>query len=188
MNIDELKATIKKAAPYATAENLDKFTPLLHELMPKYGIDTPLRQRHFLAQLLHESGSFRYVREIADGKAYEGRKDLGNTFTGYGTRFRGRGLIQVTGRYNYEKCSTGIFNDSTVLMCFPEMLEQTRYAVESACWFWKFNNINSLADKDDIIAVTKKINGGTNGLEDRKKYFAGLLDLKDYPVEKHKMI
>ena len=164
---------ISKAAPFATAENIAKYAPYLEELMPKYGIDTALRQRHFLAQVLHESGSLRYVRELASGEAYEGRKDLGNTRPGDGVRFKGRGLIQITGRANYERLSDDLFGDGTLLN-EPAILEHPRWAVESACWFWKANNLNALADKDDIVAVTRRINGGTNGLDDRKKYYEKL--------------
>lgn len=162
-----LKDSIKKAAPYVTAENLERYEPLLALLMPRFGIDTPLRKRHFLAQLLHESGQFRYVREIASGAAYEGRKDLGNTQPGDGVKFRGRGLIQLTGRSNYTRASIALFGDER-LAAAPETVEQPVWAVAVSCWFWEANNLNALADRDDIVAVTKRINGGTNGLEDRK--------------------
>ena len=169
----ELKEAIKKAAPYVTPENLSKYVPLLGELMPKYGIDKPLRQRHFLAQLLQESGQFRYVIEIASGQAYEGRKDLGNTQAGDGIKFKGRGLIQITGRSNYGKVSQALFGDERLLDT-PELLEQPRFAVESACWFWKVNNLNNWADQDEITMITRRINGGLNGLAERQKYFAAL--------------
>lgn len=168
-----LQDIIKKAAPSMPQLLLDKYCPLLDTLMPRYEIITPLRQRHFLAQLLHESGGFRYVRELASGVAYEGRKDLGNTQQGDGLKFKGRGLIQITGRANYARVSRAIFGNDT-LLDYPEILEQPHFAVESACWFWKVNNLNALADKNDIEAVTKRINGGLNGIADRKKYFEKL--------------
>ena len=161
---------LRVAAPFATAENIAKYANYLEIFMPKYGIDTTLRQRHFLAQVLHESGSLRYVRELASGEAYEGRKDLGNTQPGWGVAYKGRGLLQISGHANYLACSRALFGDNTLLLQ-PELLEQPRYAVESACWFWKANNLNALADKDDIVAVTKRINGGTNGLESRKSFY-----------------
>ena len=164
---------LRKAAPYATLDNINKYLPLLNELMPKYGINTSLRQRHFLAQLLHESGSLRYVKELASGQAYEGRKDLGNTVTGDGVKFKGRGLIQITGRANYTKVSQALFGNDRLLIT-PELLENPRWAVESACWFWKANSLNALADKDDIMTITKRINGGYNGLDERKKYYTAL--------------
>ena len=168
-----LSEILRTAAPFAPQANIDMYAPYLESLMPRYGIDTAQRQRHFLAQLLHESGSLRYVRELASGAAYEGRKDLGNTQTGDGVRFKGRGLIQITGRANYARLSADLLGDDTFLTQ-PELLEQPRWAVESACWFWKRGNLNALADKDDIVAVTRRINGGTNGLDDRKKYYEKL--------------
>ena len=165
-----LKESFKK---HATDANVAKFADHLEELMPKYGIDTPLRQRHFIAQLLHESGGFRYVRELASGAAYEGRTDLGNVVKGDGVKFKGRGLIQITGRYNYRKLSWALFGDDRLLET-PEILEEPSYAVESACWFWKTNNLNAHADKDNIVAITRRINGGLNGLSERKKYYDNL--------------
>lgn len=165
-----LNEILRTAAPNATPKNIITYEPFLNEFMPRYGIDTALRQRHFLAQLLHESGGLRYVKEIATGSAYEGRKDLGNTQPGDGVRFRGRGLIQITGRDNYRRCSIALFGDDRLLI-MPEILEQPEYAVKSACWFWMANSLSALADRDDIVAVTKRINGGTNGLEDRKRYY-----------------
>ena len=171
-----LKDAIKKAAPYATAENIEKYEPLLKYLMERHGIDTPLRQRHFLAQLLHESGQFRYVREIASGSAYEGRKDLGNTHTGDGVKFKGRGLIQLTGRSNYQRASQALFGDER-LTATPEIVEQSVWAVAVSCWFWETNKLNEWADRDDIVGVTRRINGGTTGLAERQKYYANLTDI-----------
>ena len=96
------KTTLKKIMPFATDANIDKFLPHLNDTMATFEIDTPMRQAHFLAQIAHESGSLRYVREIASGEAYEGRQDLGNVMPGDGPRFKGRGLIQLTGRTNYK--------------------------------------------------------------------------------------
>jgi putative chitinase len=166
----ELIDMLIKAAPQADKAKVELYGRYLDPLMQRYGIDTPLRRRHFLAQLLHESGSFRYVRELASGEAYEGRKDLGNTQTGDGVRFKGRGLIQITGRANYTKLSKALAGDDTFVRQ-PELLEQPRWAVESACWFWKANGMNKLADRDDIAAVTRRINGGVNGLDDRRRYY-----------------
>jgi putative chitinase len=167
MNLKEL---IKAAVPRIDDAVNERYAPILAELMSKYEIDTPLRRNHFLAQLPHESGGFRYVREIASGSAYEGRRDLGNTVPGDGVKFKGRGLIQITGRANYTACSQALFGDNRLLDT-PELLEEPYYAVESACWFWKKSNLNALADRDDIVAVTRRINGGINGLEDRRRYY-----------------
>lgn len=92
------KEQLREIMPYASEANIDKYLPHLNDTMMSFNIDTPLRQAHFLAQLGHESGSLRYVREIASGEAYEGRKDLGNVCPGDGVKFKGRGLIQLTGR------------------------------------------------------------------------------------------
>jgi len=161
-------AIIKKICPYAKLVNINNFVPYLNELMPKYEIDTVIRIRHFISQLAHESGSFNYVEEIASGKAYEFRKSLGNINEGDGVKFKGRGLIQITGRNNYKKLSEDIGVD---FISNPELLKTPKYAVESACWYWKKANLNSSADIDDIKGVTKKINGGYNGLQNRINFY-----------------
>lgn len=138
--------------------------------MRTYGIlDNPLRFIHFMAQLTHESGNFRYMEEIASGKAYEGRKDLGNIHAGDGVRYKGRGPIQLTGRANYRKYGQQLGID---LENNPEIVALPSMGLMVACKFWSDNGLNALADKDDVVAVTRRINGGTNGLEDRKKHLA----------------
>ena len=144
------------------------FLDPLNSTMAEFGIKTPARQASFLAQLAHESGQLLYVRELASGAAYEGRKDLGNVQAGDGVRFRGRGLIQVTGRSNYAACGKALGLD---LLAKPEMLEQTVNACRSAGWFWQSRGLNALADAGDQVAVTRRINGGTNGLAERLAYF-----------------
>jgi len=131
-----------------------------------YGIlDSSFRLIHFLAQLAHESGNFRYMEEIASGAAYEGRKDLGNVNKGDGVRYKGRGPIQLTGRANYRKYGQqlGIDFENN-----PEIVALPSVGLLVACKFWSDNGLNELADKDDVMAITKRINGGTNGLTDRK--------------------
>lgn len=136
--------------------------------MREFDIDqNPARETHFLAQVAHESGAFHYTRELASGEAYEGRKDLGNTDIGDGVRYKGRGLIQITGRANYQACGDALGVD---LISEPEQLEQPLLACRSAGWFWHSRNLNQLADRGDIKAITKKINGGFNGLPDRIAY------------------
>lgn len=132
--------------------------------MAEFEIDTPKRQAAFLAQVAHESGSLRYVRELADGSAYEGRVDLGNTSTGDGIRYKGRGLLQITGKANYVACGTDLGLD---LLRFPELLEQPVNASRSAGWFWKKKDLNRFADTDQFGSLTRAINGGYNGLDDR---------------------
>lgn len=138
----------------------------------------------FIAQIGHESGQFRYVRELG-GDAYLAKYDtgklaqrLGNTpeADGDGQKYRGRGLIQVTGRANYEACSEALFGDSR-LLATPELLEQPVYASMSAGWFWHRAGLNTLADKSDFLTITKRINGGTNGLEDREALYKRALEV-----------
>jgi len=149
------------------AKNVDVLFPFLTDAMQEYGITSTLRENHFLAQIAHESGEFRYLKEIASGSAYEGRLDLGNNQQGDGIRFKGRGLIQITGRSNYKHLSVDLGVD---FIAQPVLLETPQYAVLSAGWFWNSNNLNTYADKDNLIGITRRINGGTNGLEDRQMY------------------
>lgn len=139
----------------------------INDYADKFGITTNLRMAHFLAQIAHESGELRYTQELASGKAYEGRKDLGNTHVGDGVRFKGRGLIQITGRANYEAYKKFCGYD---VVARPELLEKPLGAVRSAMWYWREHGLNGLADKDSLESVTKRINGGYNGLESRRKY------------------
>lgn len=120
-----------------------------------------------MAQVCHESGGFRYTEELADGTAYEGRSDLGNTEPGDGARFKGRGYIQVTGRYSYMRLGQYVGRD---LLSFPEQVALLPLSVESAGWFWKTRGLNALADADDIVAITRKVNGGLNGISSRSEY------------------
>lgn len=137
---------------------------------PAYGLmDSPRRLAHFLAQLIHESGSFRYMEEIASGQAYEGRADLGNVQPGDGKLFKGRGPIQITGRANYRRFGRRIGVDierHPALAAFPSI------GLHLACEYWKDRGLNALADVDDLEAITRRINGGTNGLADRRAQLA----------------
>ena len=137
----------------------------------KFNITTNLRLAHFLSQCAHESGNFKWVVEFASGKAYEGRKDLGNTEAGDGVKFKGRGYIQLTGRANYGKFSKFCNEDC---VANPDLVA-TKYPMMSAAYFFDSNKLWSICDRgsDDatVIAVTKRVNGGTNGLDDRMKHF-----------------
>lgn len=131
-----------------------------------YGIlDTGLRLAHFMGQCAHESGGFRYMEEIASGQAYEGRADLGNTQPGDGRRYKGRGPIQLTGRANYRAFGREVGID---FEAHPEMVAFPSVGLMAAVRYWNSRNLNALADADDLLGITRKINGGTNGLEDRK--------------------
>lgn len=139
------------------------------------GIDTPLRLCHFLAQLAHESAHFGVTREFASGKEYEGRHDLGNTEPGDGPRFRGRGLIQTTGRTNYAHATTALRRMDPAAPDFvaqPAQLEEFPWALLAGISYWQGRGINRYADADDVRAVTRAINGGLRGIDSRKQYLA----------------
>ncbi len=157
-----------KIMPYAKIRAV-RFLDGINATMGEFDIDTPMRQASFLAQVGHESGQLLYVKELASGAAYENRKDLGNIFAGDGVRYKGRGLIQITGRINYAACGKALGLD---LINTPEMLENPTFACRSAGWFWASHGLNALADAGDQTAVTRRINGGVNGLADRLALFA----------------
>ena len=155
------------------------FVSVLNAAMAHRQITTPKRQAAFLAQIGHESGQLQYVRELGS-EQYLSKYDtgtlaarLGNTTDadGDGQRFRGRGLIQITGRSNYRQCSLGLFGDERLLE-LPELLEQAQWAAESAAWFWERGGLNALADRDEFNSITRRINGGLNGLQDRLQLWA----------------
>lgn len=186
--------------PYViTAEHLaaiaGRARPLMVDLAewinascPLYEIDTPQEYCHFLAQACHETDHFKTLREYASGRAYEGRVDLGNTQPGDGVRFKGRGIFQTTGRANY--LQLGIRKGRRDLFINnPELLEQPEYAVWSACEYWQSRGLNDAANHADIDVLKKKyrkniidvspveyigitINGGYNGMDERKKFYA----------------
>lgn len=140
----------------------------------EFDINTPLRWCHYLAQIAHESGELRYSEEIASGKAYDTGKlaiKLGNSpeADGDGQKYKGRGLIQVTGRNNYEMYKQYCGYD---VVKQPELLAKPVGAIRSSMWFWKTKGLNELADRDEFTAITKRINGGINGIEERRKYLA----------------
>jgi putative chitinase len=138
-------------------------------VLDTYAITTPSRLCHFLAQIAHESAGFRTTEEYASGAAYEGRRDLGNTKAGDGKRYKGRGLIQLTGGANYRAYGTRLGLD---LEADPARAAEPELSLRIACEYWKAKGLSALADRDDITGITRKINGGTNGLADRKKYLA----------------
>ncbi len=154
--------------PMAPQRRIDTFFEPIVQAMSAYGLTSPLQVAHFLAQIGHESASLLYTEELASGDAYEGRRDLGNTQSGDGRRYKGRGLIQLTGRANYE--AYGRYKGVDYLNQ-PELLATDPLAaVDVACWFWKAHGIDELAERDDVKAVTRRINGGYNGLDDRMQY------------------
>ena len=158
MEIDTLKKIIDNS--YITQELVSS----LNETVNEYGITTNLRLSHFLAQIIHESGGFKYTEEIASGSAYEGRQDLGNINQGDGIKFKGRGLIQLTGRNNYQDLSDAF---GINFIKTPELLSQYPASCLSAGWYWNEKNLNQYADLDNIEKITIAINGGLNGYSDR---------------------
>lgn len=179
-------------APRAKKDLLKKLAKVAPGVLAEYEINTALREAHFWAQAAHETGGFRFMHEIwgpTDAqKRYEGRKDLGNTEPGDGKLFAGRGIFQLTGRANYKKYGDIIGID---LIADPDKAADPEIALRIACEYWKARKINVCADQDDIVAVTKKINGGTNGIADRrtclavaKKMWADNYDSDMVPVPK----
>lgn len=183
MNIEILRA----CCPNVPRARLETFVGPLASTFEEFEINTAQRQAHFLAQVAHESGGFRYLRELATGEAYEGRSDLGNTHAGDGRRFKGRGLIQITGRKNYGLCGQAL---ELPLVDEPELLEHLANACRSAGWFWRQGaglnlsrrakahgiplgcDLNTYADADDVQSITLAVNGGLNGMADREAYLA----------------
>lgn len=155
------------------------FVSAINKAMAEFQINTPRRVAAFLAQIGHESGHLQFVRELG-GAAYLAKYDtgrlaerLGNTpeADGDGQLYRGRGLIQITGRRNYQLCGIALFGDDRLLR-EPALLEQPEWAAKSAAWFWFNNGLNVLADGDRFLDITKRINGGTNGLAERRQLWA----------------
>lgn len=166
---------LKAIMPSATSANINKYLPFLNTWMPKYGITTPERIRHFLAQVAHESCQFLYNKELASGSAYDTGKlaqRLGNTpeDDDDGERLKGRGLIQITGTNNYKALSKDWGID---VYSNPELLLSPSYSVRSACWFWWKAGLNKISDSagDDVETVTEKVNGGHNGLSERIAFY-----------------
>ena len=178
---------------------LDHWYHALEQALPDYDINTPHRVAAFIAQCAHESGGFRALKENLNYRAvtlrkvfpkyfpndeianqyagkpemiasrvYGGRMGNGPEETGDGYKYCGRGLIQLTGKQNYQNFADSI---ETAVEDVPEYLQTFEGAVQSACWFWEANNLNQFADNGDILTMTKRINGGTIGLEDRKKHY-----------------
>ena len=187
----------------ASAETADKWLPWLNKTMQKYAINTPRRQAMFLSQLAHESGNFRYTkenlnysadalervfkkyfptRELAENYArkpekianrvYANRMGNGDEESGDGWKYRGRGLIQLTGLNNYANYAMHADNEA---LTKPEIVEEPEYAADSAGWFWSVNRLNALADLGEVRSVTRRINGGYNGLADREAKYNKLI-------------
>lgn len=142
----------------------------LNNCLKKFAINTPQRMRHFLSQCGHESAGLRYTKELASGADYQGREDLGNTQPGDGPKFKGGGWIQLTGRYNYQSLANYLHDDR--VMEGVDYVAKT-YPATSAGFWWHLNNLNALCDKPGVTVrdITLRVNGGTNGLNDRIQYY-----------------
>jgi putative chitinase len=178
---------------------LDHWFSALSRCLPDYEINTPQRVAAFIAQCAHESGEFKALKENLNyravtltkvfpkyfptmeiakqyehkqeaiaNRAYANRMGNGSEASGDGFRYCGRGLIQLTGKNNYQAFAASI---ETAVEEVPEFLGTFEGAVQSACWFWETNKLNQYADSGDILTMTKRINGGTIGLEDRIKHY-----------------
>jgi putative chitinase len=186
-----------------SSENADKYLPWLNMTMLKYDINTPVRQAMFLSQIAHESGNFRAVQENLNysvnglrsvfgkyfpddeiaaqyarqperiaNRVYANRMGNGEESSGDGWKYRGRGLIQLTGKNNYTTFSLAADNNA---LLEPDLVAEPELAVQSGGWFWGTNNLNRLADTGDVRVVTRRINGGYNGLTDREAKFGKLM-------------
>ena len=185
--------------------NTSNWLSALNQILPDYEINTPKRIAAFLAQCAHESGGFKALKENLNYRweslrkvfpkyfpddetakeyahnqeaiancVYANRMGNGDEDSGDGFRYCGRGLIQLTGKNNYQKFAESL---NMEVEDVPEFLSTFEGAVQSACWFWEANDLNTLADKQDIKAMTKRINGGYIGLEDRIKHYEEALEI-----------
>ncbi len=158
---------LRAIMPRLTAERAARFVGPINQAMREAEINTPKRRAAFLAQIALESAQLRHMEELADGKAYEGRKALGNIEPGDGPRFKGRGPIQLTGRTNYTDAGKALGLD---LVGQPERVAIPEVGCRVAAWYWQSRGLNALADQGDFVGITRRINGGTNGLKQRQQY------------------
>ena len=166
--------TLRAVAPAVTGSKKAKQAaiiaavgPAMPEMFTRYDITAARRIEHFIAQAAHESDGFCTTEEYASGAKYEGRSDLGNVQKGDGPRYKGRGIFQLTGRANYQRLGQRLGLD---LIGKPELAAEPVTSLEIACLYWSDRKIGPMADDDDLYRVTRAINGGTNGLADRRKY------------------
>jgi putative chitinase len=199
--------TVNMLQCITTPELADRWVNALNETCEEFAIDSPFRIAGFLSNVAHESAGFKFVKENLNysaaslmrvwpsrfpnlevaqryamqpekiaNRAYADRMGNGDEASGDGAKFLGRGLIQLTGKNNYVAYSLACNNEA---LQHPEIVEQPKYAAESAGWFWNVNRLNTLADAQDIGGMCKRINGGYNGLDDRQMKYAKLMDYFD---------
>jgi putative chitinase len=190
-----------------TPELADRWVNALNETCEEFAIDSPFRIAGFLSNVAHESAGFKFVKENLNysaaslmrvwpsrfpnlevaqryamqpekiaNRAYADRMGNGDEASGDGAKFLGRGLIQLTGKNNYVAYSLACNNEA---LQHPEIVEQPKYAAESAGWFWNVNRLNTLADAQDVGGMCRRINGGYNGLDDRQMKYSKLMDYFD---------
>ncbi len=160
---------LRRIMPDLPLSKAKAYLPHLNRAMVEFKINTPKRQAAFLAQLAHESVQLRYFEEIASGAAYEGRRDLGNIYPGDGVRYKGRGPIQLTGRANYRTAGRAL---GLNLEKYPKKAATAAVGFRIAGWYWSTRGLNGLADAGNFREITRRINGGYNGLSDRLNYWA----------------
>lgn len=195
-----VESQIRRIMPNVKEARVKEFVKCFNEWSDRFGISTPLRFVHFIAQIAHESGEFKSMEEnlnySADGllrvfpkyftketaaqyarkpekianKVYANRMGNGDEASGDGWRFKGRGAIGTTGRDNYKAYADSEFCVGD-LMSHPEWLAQSPGCYKSAMYFWWKNGLNQIADTDDVVKVTKRVNGGINGLAQRQYYY-----------------
>jgi putative chitinase len=201
LTLEHLQACL----PEAKKANLEKYVEGFNETFEHFEIDTPERMAMFIAQTAHESGNFATTEEnlnysakglngifkkyfptlesaasyerkpqMIANKVYGGRMGNGPEASGEGYKYRGRGIIQLTGKDNYRNCGKALGMD---LLADPDSVAKNPVAVLSAGWFWNTRKLNEWADKEDVVTVTKKINGGTIGLADRTAHFHHILEV-----------
>lgn len=163
------KEILKQIAPSANDKIIADLEIYFNKYFDKYGINTKLRICHFLAQAAHETDGFRTLEEYASGVAYEGRRDLGNNTKGDGRKYKGRGIFQLTGRSNYITYGNKLGYD---LVNNPELAKSPEVSALVALEYWNSKKLSDFADQDDVATITKRINGGFNGFDDRKAYLA----------------
>ncbi|RRQ26322.1 hypothetical protein DK926_18955 [Rhodococcus sp. Eu-32] len=193
MDAQTLAKAMDNRVPMARYEEL---APHFNRALIQAGCTTILRVTMWCSQIGHESGGLKWMEEIADGSAYEWRKDLGNTQQGDGRRFKGRGPIQVTGRNHYANLSRwahqkGYVDSPTKFLDEPTLLSLPEYGFLGAVWYWTTERpqMNALADAENLIGATQAVNGGQHGIDDRRKFYYRALALGDalLPIEEFDM-
>lgn len=174
---DATPQQLQRIVPGLSDVKAREVAPHLNRAMAEANIDTPQRKAAFIAQVAHESGGFEHMMEMGSGSRYEGRRDLGNIQPGDGERFKGRGLIQITGRANYAAASRALGED---FVNHPERAATPENAARIAAWFWNSRGLNAAADRGDFAGITRRINGGQTGAAERAAFHGRALDvLKD---------